>query len=259
LDLEQLVDDYVRAWNARDLGALIAFFHKDGAIYDAFWMETCAGANLAEYFASVIEDEQHWVQRIGNVIPTEDGVIYRYGANELTEAGPGQRVYNGAEVIVIKDGKIASISDFYCDPTQTSLEEVGRWAARHHGRLRTLGSGLPAVKATQIRDKLSNLMDDDKAFLDPNLTATEVADRIDCSVNHLNQVLTGEMGASFYSFLDKHRVYYARELLSRASDDPDYVYDVSTKAGFRTFEKFVRSFIRFFNTRPEEFYRENAK
>lgn len=258
MDLEQFVDDYVSAWNRRDLDGLLAFYNDDGAIFDSFWMETCVGADLADYFESVIEDERYWIQRVGDVIPIDGGVIYRYGAYEITDSGPGEWVFNGAEVIVLRDGKIASISDFYCDPAQASLEEVARWATRHHGRLRALGSGLPAVRAIQFRDKLAGLMDDDKAFLDPNLTATEVAKRIGCSVDHLNQVVIAELGASFYSFLDRHRAYYARELLQEASDDPDYVYDVSSRAGFRTFENFVRSFTRFFNQRPEEFHRENG-
>jgi AraC-like DNA-binding protein/ketosteroid isomerase-like protein len=259
LDLEEFVDSYISAWNRRDLAGLLEHFCDDGAVFDAFWMETCVGEDLLQYFESVIEEERHWLQRVGDVIPMDGGVICRYGAYEVTESGPDQLVFNGAEVMTLRDGKIATISDFYCDPTPAALEEVAKWAARHHGRLRALGSGLPAVKATQFRDKLYELIIEGSAFLDPNLTATEVADRIGCSVDHLNQVVIAEMGASFYSFLDKHRAQYARQLLLEASDDPDYVYDVSTKAGFRSFESFVRSFDRFFNTRPEEFYRENSK
>ncbi len=258
MDLEQFVDDYVAAWNRRDVEGLLAFFNDDGALFDSFWMETCTGDDLAEYFESVIEEEQHFVQRIGDVISTDNGLIYRYGAHAAVGSGPGELQFTGAEVIVLRDGKIASISDFYCDPSEASLREVGQWVAKHHGRLRALGAGLPAVKATQFRDKLSDLMDDDKAFRDPNLTATEVAQRIGCSVDHLNQVVIAELGASFYSFLDRHRAYYARELLEQASEDSDYVYEVSKKAGFRSFENYIRSFVRFFNIRPEEYYRENG-
>jgi AraC-like DNA-binding protein len=258
LDLQQFVDDYINAWNRQDLDGLLGFFHKDGAIYDSFWMETCSGDDLAEYFASVIELERHLYQRIGDVMPTEEGVMFRYGAHKNTDAGPGKLEFYGAEVMIIRDDKLVSVSDFYCDPRQDSLEEVSRWLAKHHGRIRNLGFGLPAVKATQFRDQLSTLMDVDKAFLNPNLTASEVADRVGCSLDQLNQVVTAELGANFYSFVDKYRANYARQLLLESSDDPDYVYDVSRKAGFRTFENFVRSFDRFFQERPEEFYRENS-
>jgi AraC-like DNA-binding protein len=259
LDLEQFVNDWVDAWNEQNIDRLLEFFHKDGAIYDGFWMETCSGEDLAEYFQSVTEDDKHVVERIGDVIPTDEGVIYRYHAFADTGPGPREFLFNGAEIIVLRDGKIVSISDFYCDPARESLQEVSKWVARQHGRIRTLGSGLSAVRATQFRDKLSDLMESDKVFLNPNLTATEVAHKVGCSVDHLNQVVIAEMGASFYSFLDKHRAYYARRLLLESSDDPDYVYDVSARAGFRTFENFVRSFDRFFNKRPEEFYRENSR
>jgi AraC-like DNA-binding protein len=259
LDLQQFVDDYVSAWNRQDLDTLLGFFHKDGAIYDSFWMETCSRADLAEYFGSIIEFDRHCYQRMGDVMPTEEGVMYRYGAHKRTDAVPGDVVFYGAEVMILRDDKLVSVSDFYCDPRQESLEEMSKWQARHHGRIRTLGFGLPAVRATQFRDKLSSLMDDEKMFLNPNLTASEIADQIGCSLDQLNQVVTAELGANFHSFVDKHRANYARQLLLESSDDPDHVYKVSTRAGFRTFENFVRSFDRFFNKRPEEFYRENSE
>ena len=258
MDLEQFVDDYIDAWNRRAVDELLAFFNDDGALFDAFWMETCVGEDLAEYFETVIEEETHLIQRVGDVIPTDYGVVYRYGAHKATDAGPGELEFTGAEVIVLREDKIASISDFYCDPREVSLREVANWAVKHHGRMRTLGAGLPAFRATQFRDKLSRLMDHDKAYRDPNLTATEVAERIGCSVDHLNQVVIAEMGASFYSFLDRNRAYDARDLLLQTSDNPDYVYEVSRMVGFRTFENYIRSFIRFFNTRPEDFYSENG-
>lgn len=258
MDLEKFVDDYIDAWNRRDLDGLLGFFCDDGAIFDSFWMETSAGEDLPQYFETMIEEEPYWIQRVGDLIPIDEGVIFRYAGHEITDSGPGQLAFNGAEVMLLRDGKIANISDFYCDPRRVALEEVAKWATVHHGRLRTLGAGLAAVKASRYRDKLFTLMDGDKAFLNPNLTAMEVADRIGCSVDHLNQVVIAEMGASFYSFLDKQRAHYARQLLLRASDDPDYLYDVSSRAGFRTFDNFVRSFDRFFSTRPQDFYRENA-
>lgn len=259
LDLEQFVDGYISAWNRRDLDGLLGFFHKDGAIYDSFWMEICSGDDLVEYFASVIEFERHWYQRIGDVMPTEEGVIFRYGAHKNTDAGPGEIEFYGAEIMILRDDKLVSVSDFYCDPRQHSLEEVSKWLAKNHGRVRNLGFGLPAVKATQFRDKLSSLMVDEKVFLNPNLTASEIADQIGCSLDQLNQVVSAELGANFYSFIDRYRANYARKLLLQSSDDPDYVYEVSARAGFRTFENFVRSFDRFFNKRPEEFYRENSE
>ena len=258
MDLEKLVDAYVDAYNQKDLEGLLGLFHQNAALYDAFWMETCFGEDLAEYFQSGFDEEPHWIQRIGELIPIDDGVVYRYGAYEFTDSGPGELVFNGAEVIAVRNEKIAGVSDFYCDPNQAALAEVGRWAARNPGRLRVLGSGLPAFKATQFRDKLSALMNDDMAFLNPNLTATEVADLIGCTVDHLNQVVSAELGANFYSYLDRQRAYYAKHLLLTKSEDPDYVYDVSSRAGFRTFENFVRTFVRFFDKRPEDFYREKA-
>ncbi len=259
MDLEKLIEAYMDAWNSHDTAGLLKLFHKDASYYDAFWMETCVGKDLAQYLNDALDAEQYWYQQYGVVITIDDGAVFRYSAHNQKDSANGQSLFTGAHVFVLRDNKIFSVSDFYCDPNQSALEEMARWVVRHHGRLRNMRFGLAAVKATQHRDKLSVLMELDRVFLDPNLTLSEVADRIGCSVDHLNQVVTAEFGASFYGFLDRHRATYAKDLLLKESTDPDYVYHVATQSGFRSIESFERSFSKLFGVRPAEYYRDNSK
>lgn len=259
MDLEKLVKDYHDAWNRHDTAELLQLLHKDASIYDGFWMEICAGEDLARYMNEGFDDDNYWYQPTGSLIPVDNGVVYRYSAHEWTDSGIGELVYRGAEVLILRGDKIISVSDYYCDPRQTSLEEVARLAVKSHGRPRRMRYGLGTVKASQFRALLSAMMDHDEVFLDPNLTLSQVADQMGCSVNQLTQLISTEFGASFYSFLDKHRVRYARDLLLKESDDPDYVHDVAATAGFRSFKDFNRSFSKLFKVTPTEFHRDNTK
>jgi len=259
MDLDKLVEAYFDAWNAHDTAALLTLFHKEASYHDAFWMETCMAEDLAQYLDDSFDLEQYWYQQIGIVTIVDGGVVFRYSAHDQTDKANGQAIFTGAVVCVIRDNKIFSVSDIYCDPSPAALKELARWSIRHHGRLRNMRFGLPAVMATRYRDKLSALMEQERVFLDPNLTLSEVASRIGCSVDHLTQVVTTEFGASFYSFLDRYRATYARDMLMKESTDPDYLYEVATQSGFRSIERFDRAFKNIFQVRPAEFHRHPLK
>ena len=259
MDLEKLIEAYFAAWNARDTAGLMTLFHKDASYHDAFWMETCTAEDLAQYLDDSFDLEQYWYQQSGALTTVDDGVVFRYSAHDQTDKADGQAVFAGAVVFVLRDDKIFGVSDVYCDPNPSALKELARWSMRHHGRLRNMRFGLPAAMASRYRDTLSVLMEQDRIFLDPNLTLSEVANRIGCSVDHLTQVVTSEFGASFYSFLDRYRATYARDLLMKASTNPDYLYEVATQSGFRSLERFDRAFRSLFHVRPAEFHRHISK
>jgi AraC-like DNA-binding protein len=259
MELDKLVQAYFDAWNAHDTAALLAFFHKDASYHDAFWMETCMAEDLAQYLDDSFDLEQYWYQQSGALITVGDGVVFRYSAHDQTDKANGPAVFTGAIVFVFRDNKIFSVSDVYCNPNPAALKELARWSMRHHGRLRNMRFGLPAVMATQYRDKLSALMEQDRVFLDPNLTLSEVANRLGCSVDHLTEVVTTEFGASFYSFLDRYRATYAKDLLMKESTDPDYLYEVAAQSGFRSVERFNRAFKNIFRVRPADFHPHKSK
>jgi len=97
-------------------------------------------------------------------------------------------------------------------------------------------------------------MEQDKIFLDPNLTLSQTAQKIACPASQLTQVTSTQFGANFYSFVDQQRVRYARQLLLEKSDDRDYVSHAAVEAGFRSVERFARSFNREYDMTPAEFH-----
>ena len=259
MDMEKLVENYIDTWNRQDIAGMLELMHSGAAIYDAFWMETCVGKGLPQDFQDGMEEENHHYQRIGEVIPVDNGVAFRYSAHERPNPTIGPVVYYGAEVLIVQDNKILTVSDYYCNPDRAALKEVAELAAKRHGLTSHTKSGLGAMKAMRIKVALSTAIEHEKTYCDSSLTLSRLAEKIGCPVDYLSQVIEDEFGADFDAFLTNHRIRYARGLLQERLDDPSHVSFVANKAGFKTLEEFCEAFSSFFGTTVEEFRERGEK
>ena len=57
MDIDELVEKYINAWNRSDVSGLLDLMHPGAAYHDAFWAETCVGRDLALYFRDAMEEE----------------------------------------------------------------------------------------------------------------------------------------------------------------------------------------------------------
>lgn len=211
MESEELVERYISAWNRRDADGVLALMHTGAAYYDAFWRETCVGRDLTEYFHISFAEEAYSYQQAGEAIITDSGAIVRYNAHEWTDSGPGKVVFSGAEVLAVQDGKILTVSDFYCNPDREALLQLASLESERHGQPKYAASGLSAIRYLRIKRKLSELMNQDEFCLNPMLTDTQLADRIGCSVEQLFQVMSVESQAEYYEVLEQHIARHATD------------------------------------------------
>lgn len=259
MNMEKLVEDYIDAWNRQDVAGILELMHKGAAYYDAFWTETCVGRELDQYLKGYFDEEPYWYQQVGDAIVSDRSVVFRYSAHERSDSKIGNPIFYGAEVLIVRGSKILTVSDYYCDPDPSALEEIAELAAKRHGVPSHTKAGLGELKMLRFKSKLSEAILQDKIYRDPNLTLSELADRIGCSVDQLSVVINSKFGTDFHTFLDSHRVKYARALLQDVSDEPNYVAQVATKAGFQSFKDFDDSFRQSFGVTPTEYYSHQDK
>jgi AraC-like DNA-binding protein len=254
MDPERLADDYNDAWNSQDVGRVLALLDKRASYYDAFWMEYVSGRDLAKYLHDSFEDENHWYERVGDVIPVTNGIVSRYSARRHLGDGPGEHLFDGAEVLSLRDGKIVTVSDHYCSPAEKDLTELALYAARHHGETRQAEAGLSALRALRFRRRLLDVVRDHRAYLDPMLTQAGLAALVGCSVEHLAQVIDSEFGSNFHNFVDRYRIDHARQLLRDDGADMD---TVAQQSGYQTADEFARAFKRVSGQTPAEFRQQS--
>ena len=193
-ELQDLLDRYTRAINTRDIGAVMELLHPGAAYYDAFWRETCVGRDLEQYFADWFADDSDHYKQIGDlVVVDENSIALRYRAYDSND--DDREAYRGAEVFCLRDGRILTISDYYCDPRQEALEEVVRLSATRHGAPKYAASGLSAMHRSQIRRQVSELLGSEFVHLDADLTVHDLATRIGCTPSQFYKVLVSEFHA----------------------------------------------------------------
>lgn len=252
MDLERLVKDYISAWNRQDVEGLLALMHSGAAYYDAFWRETCVGRDLVRYLNDSVEDYTYFYQLVGDVIVTDSGVAFRYSAHKRGDSTSGKGVFSGVEVLTLRDGKILTVSNHYCDPRQECIEELAELEAERHGESRYAKGGLPFHRVLRIKRLLSAAMNQDRLFLNPTLTISQLAGQIGCPDDQLLQVMSIENRADFHNFLDQQRARYAVDLLAEEFDDNVDLSIVATQAGFRSVKDFCNAFKTTFGESPPE-------
>jgi len=205
MELERLIERYISAYNRRDVDGVLALMHEGAALYDAFWRESCVGRDLTQYLHDAFDDDTYWYEQVGGVMETDNGAVFRYRAHERTESKPGRVMYSGAEVLTILNNKILTVSDFYCDPDDNNLIEVAELAVTRHGISNFTKSGLSAMKSFRIRRQISERISQGRLNRNSTLTASQLADQIGCSSDHLLLAMNIESEAEFHHFLDQYR------------------------------------------------------
>lgn len=255
MDLRKLVEAYVDAWNQQDVDKVLALMHKGAAYYDAFWMETCVGKDLEDYFRACFEIDNFYYKIVGDPVIVNGGVAYRYSVHD--HGDPNEPVlFYGTSVLIVRDGKILTSSEFYSSPNEEDLAAICRLAEKRHGLSKYAETGLGSWRISAYRKELSKLMDHDQLFLDPGLTLLRVAEQLGCTAEQLSYVLRTEFQMNFEKFLNQRRANFARHLLIEESDGPDLVSRVAAMVGFRSVEEFGAAFRNMFGVSPAEFHRD---
>lgn len=253
MDMDGLVQKYIDAWNRFDVPGLLDLMHPGAAYYDAFWAETCIGRDLALYFRDAMKEEPFWYERVGDTIPTENGVTFRYSAHLLSGSTVGAPVHVGAEILNVRNGKILTVTDIYCSSEESQLKEVAELATRRHGLPRHVNSGLGALKKARIKASLSVSLEEYKDYLDPNITMSQLAEKIGCKLDQLTVVIEKEYGTSAEEFLDTQRIKYSRALLEVTPDDSDALERVAMSSGFQSVTQFSKKFAEIVGVTPKDY------
>ncbi len=259
MEIKELVKRYIGAWTRQDVDGVLALMHEGAAYYDAFWRESCVGRDLVEYLRISFEDYTYRYRQVGDIIVTDSGVAFRYSAHEASDSKDDNVVFNGVEVLSVRDGKLLTVSNHYCDPRQDSIMELAELDATRHGESKYAENGLASKKFLQVKRQLSVLMDQDKLYLNPMLTPSQIADQIGCSIDQLYQVMNVDRRVDFHEYLNEYRARYARDMLREESATKNDLSDLATRVGFSTIEALNEAFEKSFGVSPEDYRRTHMQ
>jgi len=117
-------------------------------------------------------------------------------------------------------------------------------------------SRLTNLEKTEHLQKLNAYFGDQKPYLNPELTITEVAKELNVSVKYLSQVINESLGKNFYDFINSYRVEEAKIQLTRNANSKKTVLEVLYESGFNSKSAFNSAFKKHTGFTPTEYRKQ---
>lgn len=112
-------------------------------------------------------------------------------------------------------------------------------------------SGVDHELAKNLYEKLVRIMEQEKPYLEPRLSLTELAQRMKISPNHLSQVINQEANVNFHDFVNRYRV---EKFLHMASEKTHYsLLALALESGFNSKSSFNTIFKKQKGLSPSEY------
>jgi AraC-like DNA-binding protein len=254
----EFVDSYFYAWNRRDPEGVADHLASNGLYYDipenARRTHDELIVSLYEFFSAY----RHRYELVGSILAERDTIAFQYRMVPFDDADGAdtQKTYHGAEFVTLRDDAAIMITDYYDGPSATQLPILPQRRRTEPRRRKYAKSGLNDQQLAEYMAKLEEVMRSQQIFLRSDLTLPKLADAIDCSVNHLSQVINSGFGVSFFDYLNQYRIRYARELLTRDDNQEQAILNIAYSVGFNSNSAFYAAFKKYAGQTPAHYRRE---
>ena len=118
-------------------------------------------------------------------------------------------------------------------------------------------SALKTKKIKKVMLQLLELMEKEKPYLDPDMTVTKLAKKLEIPKEHISQVVNQQFYMNFNHFLNKYRVEEAKKRLKDPAEDKFVVLKIAYDVGFNSKSTFNTAFKKFTGMSPSQ-YREKG-
>lgn len=126
---------------------------------------------------------------------------------------------------------------------------------------------IPAVTETHtitdpidpLRDKLLQLMDSEKPFLQPELTLTELAGKMKTNTSVMSKLINDGTGRNFNDFINAYRTEEVITKLKSGEQKTQTLLGIAYDAGFNSKATFNRAFKKYTGMSPRDWLEKNNK
>lgn len=112
--------------------------------------------------------------------------------------------------------------------------------------------------ADSLEESLSQLMNRDKVYLNPELTLNDLAEQLSCSRNEISWVLNNRIKKNFYQYINEFRVEEIINLMKAPEKEHYKILALAFDAGFNSKPAFNSIFRKVTGQTPSE-YRKKLK
>lgn len=150
---------------------------------------------------------------------------------------------------IIEDPRAKILEQVIFEETDQKIDNHSKYAKSGFGEkeIQTLGK------------KLSDLMHNEKPFLDPQLSLKKLAEMMDISPNKLSQVINSQKDKNFFDFVNSYRIRELTELLKEDENKQYTILSLALDAGFNSKSTFNASFKKLTGLTPSEYLKSIDK
>jgi len=254
------VASYFEAWNQRDAVAVANHLAENGTYLDIPIHQEMTRDELIAHLEDVFAAETHRYELVGEVCSGANTLSFQYKAipDHLEGEEAEAASWFGAEFMALQSGSALIITDYYDPVGETAPNSPVSATASGADVQRYAKSGLGADQFESLKAQLDEMMATQRLHLRPELTLPELAEVMNCSVNHLSQVINAGFGVSFFDYLNKHRVRDAMDLLADSADSERTVLNIALEVGFNSTSTFYVAFKKVTGQTPAQYRRERV-
>lgn len=117
-------------------------------------------------------------------------------------------------------------------------------------------SGLSQEEMISISRSLDKIMHEQKPYLNPELTISDLAASINCNRHRLSQALNEALKQSFYDYVNHYRVEEAKQLLIEPAKEAHKIASIAYDAGFNSLSTFNDVFKKITGQTPTQFRKQ---
>lgn len=117
-------------------------------------------------------------------------------------------------------------------------------------------SSLSTEDLQSYREKLEEIFDNQKPYLDPELTLNELAGMIGVTSRNLSYIINSQFEMKFSDLINKYRVIEAVRIFEENNDPKQTILEVVYEVGFNSKSSFYLAFKKNVGKTPKEFKRD---
>ncbi len=117
-------------------------------------------------------------------------------------------------------------------------------------------SSLDSSMSRVLKDELKKTMQENKPYLESQLTLPQLAKLLGISPNYLSQVINEQFQMNFFDFINAHRVEEAKYILM--NEKTKSIVDIAYDAGFNSKSAFYTAFKKHTDLTPSEFKKSKS-
>lgn len=253
----QFVESYFDAWNHCDPKGVADHLTADGIYCDIPKNMQRSHGELITTLADFFSSHRHRYELVGEILTGENTIAFQYKVCPLGRGTNGEQTtrYDGAEFMALNGDAAVTITDYYDVPGIERPAKLARLTSTQNQRSKYAKSGLNAEQLSHYKDRLEHIMLEQQAYLRPDLTLPRLAEAVDCSVNHLSQVINAGIGMSFFDYLNQHRIRHAKILLGDIDDENSAILNTAFTVGFNSNSAFYAAFKKCVGQTPAQYRR----